>query len=273
MFCSQELASRIERAEAALVAQAARITARRVPSAFVASIGGGTAACTETGSPLNKLAGLGFADLADSDLERTERAFRERSLPVVAELATLGDPALAQRLCARGYHLVAGENVSGRSLHSPVEAPDPVCAIELVGTADLAPWAGVVATGFANPDAEGLPAHEPMDPEVIGRVIRDFAEADGVVLFRARVGGEIAGAASMRLDGGIAQLCGAATLPAFRRRGVQTALLRHRLRLARERGCEVAVVTTQPGSKSQQNAQGQGFALLYVRNVLVRERS
>ena len=36
-------------------------------------------------------------------------------------------------------------------------------------------------------------------------------------------------------------------------------------------GLDVAVVTTQPGSKSQQNVQRQGFELLYTRAVLVRE--
>ena len=33
-------------------------------------------------------------------------------------------------------------------------------------------------------------------------------------------------------------------------------------------GCDVAVITVQPGSKSQQNAQRQGFDLLYARAVL-----
>jgi hypothetical protein len=36
-------------------------------------------------------------------------------------------------------------------------------------------------------------------------------------------------------------------------------------------GCDVAVVTTQPGSKSQENVQKKGFELLYARAVLVRD--
>lgn len=36
-------------------------------------------------------------------------------------------------------------------------------------------------------------------------------------------------------------------------------------------GCDVAVITTQPGAKSQQNAQRQGFDLLYTRAVLVKQ--
>jgi GNAT superfamily N-acetyltransferase len=61
------------------------------------------------------------------------------------------------------------------------------------------------------------------------------------------------------------------TAPAHRRRGVQTALLSARLADAAAAGCDIAVVTTQPGSKSQQNVQRRGFDLLYTRAVLVKE--
>ncbi len=53
------------------------------------------------------------------------------------------------------------------------------------------------------------------------------------------------------------------------RAGLHTALLS--ARLAAAAGCDVAVIITQPGSKSQQNAQRQGFDLLYTRAVLVKQ--
>lgn len=92
----------------------------------------------------------------------------------------------------------------------------------------------------------------------------------GFAGYVARIGGDIAGGASLRFDQGIAQFSGAATLPRFRRRGVQTALLRARLAAAADAGCDVGVVVTQPASKSQQNVQREGFALLYVRQLLVK---
>ena len=52
---------------------------------------------------------------------------------------------------------------------------------------------------------------------------------------------------------------------------MQTALLSHRLAEAVRRGCDIAVVTTEPGSKSQENVQKAGFALLYARAVLVKQ--
>ena len=72
------------------------------------------------------------------------------------------------------------------------------------------------------------------------------------------------------ISDGLAQLSGASTLPAHRRRGVQSALLRARLLDAADSGCDLAVVTTEPASKSQQNVQRAGFALLYARAVLIR---
>jgi hypothetical protein len=52
---------------------------------------------------------------------------------------------------------------------------------------------------------------------------------------------------------------------------VHTALLSARLADAAAAGCDAAVITTQPGSKSQQNAQRQSFDLLYTRAVLVKQ--
>ena len=52
---------------------------------------------------------------------------------------------------------------------------------------------------------------------------------------------------------------------------MQGALLAARLEIAADAGCDVAVVITEPGSKSQENVQRQGFELLYARAILVRE--
>jgi hypothetical protein len=51
---------------------------------------------------------------------------------------------------------------------------------------------------------------------------------------------------------------------------VQSALLSARLSDAHAAGADIAVVTTSPGSRSQQNVQRKGFQLLYTRAILVR---
>ncbi len=273
MFCDQELAARIEAAEVDLLAAATMHVRWRVPDVFMTRIGGGLVACTEAGSPLNKVAGLGFAPFDEQAWQAIESEHDRRELPLQVELSTLGDPAVATLLCERGHRLVGVENVLGRALSGSDRVLTAPAGITIEPCRDLPRWLDVMVTGFATPDTQGVASHEAFDRGVLERVIGDFAAADGVLLFLARCAGEPAGAGAMRVHGGVAQLCGAATLPAFRRRGVQTALLQQRLVVAAERGAGLCVMTTQPGSKSMQNAYRQGFVLLYARNVLVRSPS
>jgi GNAT superfamily N-acetyltransferase len=127
----------------------------------------------------------------------------------------------------------------------------------------------VVADAAAHPDTQGMPWREEFPREIYLRAERDAAAA-GVMRYVALHEGTVAGGAGLRMAEGIAQLAGAGTAPAHRRRGIQTAMLSARLADAAAAGCDVAVITTQPGSKSQQNAQRRGFDLLYTRAVLVK---
>ena len=121
----------------------------------------------------------------------------------------------------------------------------------------------------AHPDEQGVPTHEDFPREIIARAERDFVAAAAQTYVALR-DGIVAGGAASRITDGVAQMIGAATAPEHRRRGIQTALLATRLADAAEAGCDIAVVTTGPGSKSQQNVQRQGFHLLYTRAVLVK---
>lgn len=271
-FASTELAARIERAESELIRSGAEAVRRRTPEVLTIPIAGGVAVWAEQDSPFNKVAGLGFAGIPeDGELDAVERIFEERSTAVRVELASLADPEIASRLARRGYLFVGFENVLGLPLadREPSALPAGV-EISESGPAEFSEWLDAVVTGFSHPDTQGVPSDEEFPREVLERVMGDMANASGFSRYLARRGGEIAGGGSLRMGDGVAQLCGAATLPAHRRKGVQTALLLSRLDLARSAGCDIAVVTTQPGSKSQENVQRQGFQLLYTRAVLVR---
>jgi GNAT superfamily N-acetyltransferase len=275
LFASTSLAARIERAECRLLADSAASAARRRPGpdVFAMPLAGGIATFTGAGSPLNKVAGLGFeGPLDETGLAAVERAFAERGVAVRAEVASLGDPAVVRMLTGRGYRLEGFENVLGRSLPANPRAPLPEgVAIAPSPLEELGTWIDVVVTGFASPDAQGVPSDESYPRDLMESVMADMASAEGFSRTLARRDGVPAGGASLRLSEGVAHLCGAATLPAHRRRGVQGALLAARLEIAAAAGCDTAVVITQPGSKSQGNVQRQGFELLYTRAVLVRE--
>jgi GNAT superfamily N-acetyltransferase len=274
LFCDTVLAERIERAEAQLIEKAGEAVRRRRAdtAGFAIPIAGGLASLAEQGSPFNKVVGLGFGGLPSAAaLDGIEQAFAACHAPVQIELAHLADPAVGALLTERGYRLVSFENVLGRAIERDPERVTPRgVEVRRSGDDELDAWLRVVVDGVAHPDAQGVPSHEEFPREAVERAERDFAAA-GVVRYVALCDRMIVGGASFHMAEGVAQLAGAATAPAHRRRGVHSALLSARIADAAAAGCDVAVVTTQPGSTSQQNVQRQSFDLLYTRAVLVKQ--
>jgi GNAT superfamily N-acetyltransferase len=273
LFCDIALGARIERVEAQLMARSSEAARRRIgdDAGFVIHVAGGVATFAEAGSPFNKVAGLGFTGVPSAAaLDEIEQGFAAYGSAVQVELTHLADPAVGALLTGRGYRLTSFENVLGLALGGEHErVTPPGVEVRPSGDDEFEAWSDVVADGFAHPDAEGVPSHEEFPREVIANAERDFA-ATGVRRYIALLDGVVAGGGSLRIAEGVAQLTGAATAPEHRRRGVQTALLSARLAAAAAAGCDVAVVTTQPGSRSQQNVQRQGFDLLYTRAILVK---
>ena len=272
LFCDTELAARIETAEAQLIAAGSDAALRRNPDlAFVTPVAGGFACFGEDGAPFNKVVGLGFGGVPSGDLmDEMEGAYAARGAPTQVELTNLADPEIGDMLTRRGYRLVAFENVLGRSLDANATKQDfEGIAIREAGEDELDDWLEVVVTGFAHQDEQGVASHEEFPREIIERAERDFVAA-GARTYLALRDGVVAGGGGLCITDGVAQLVGAATAPEHRRRGVQTALLSTRLADAAAAGCDLAVVTTAPGSKSQQNVQRRGFQLLYTRAVLVK---
>jgi GNAT superfamily N-acetyltransferase len=280
LMASRTMAARIERAECQTVlAFAAALAARGTPVS-IDEIGGTSAVFGGPGQPFNKLAGLGFAPIDEDALARIERAYDERHAEIRVELATLADPEAGLLLTRRGFELAGYENVLALALDSTLAgrlagevAADAArgVAVSRAGAPDTRAWIETVADGFSHPDHfDGPPPTESFERDQIVEVFMASSAAEGVTLYLARRDGTIAGGGSIRIAARLAQLAGAATLPAHRRRGVQSALMRARLLDAVRQGCDLAVVTTEPASKSQENVQRAGFSLLYSRAVLIR---
>ena len=281
LFATTSLAARIERAEAAVVrdfAERARAAGRDV---LIEPIGGTHAVYGGPGEPFNKVVGLGLNGVVDEDsLARLEAAYDARRAEIRVEQCSLADPAVAVLLTRRGYELIGYENVLGLALTPAVvdhltravqEDAGQGIAIERARPEQMQVWIETAIDGFLAPDQfDGPPPTETFDRETLRGVYADYSAAPGTVMYFASREGEIAGVGSARAADGLALMSGAATLPAHRRRGVQSALLRARLLDVATTGCDLAVVTTEPASKSQQNVQRAGFALLYPRAILLR---
>jgi len=281
LFADIVLAARIERAECRLVAAGAAVVAQRHPECevLVRPLRSGQAVLGLPGSPLNKLLGLGFEAPLDAagleELAELERLGAARGLELSVEVSTLADPAVGEALGRRGYLLKGFENVLGRRLGPPgSERPAPLPAgmsIELVDAARFDLWVDTFITGMLAAETRGVPSHQQFERAALEPVLVDFASIGQMRNYLVRWEGRAAGGASVRFTDGVCQLCGASTLPEFRRRGIQAALLARRLGDAATAGCDLAVVTTRPGSQSMQNVQRQGFELLYARAVWLRE--
>jgi GNAT superfamily N-acetyltransferase len=95
-------------------------------------------------------------------------------------------------------------------------------------------------------------------PEV-SRFLRAEHSTAGMRRFLAWQGDLPVAAAAFSVHRHVAVLGGAATLPAARRLGAQTALLHHRLSQAATAGAETAVATAAPESASARNLARAGF--------------
>lgn len=273
-FVDESTAARVERAEAELMAAVSRATESGfgVPS-FQVPLRGGYATYAGPESPYNKVAGVGFDGVPGSaELDDLERLYAEHDAPVSFEVSALADPGVVEMLTGRGYRLISFENVLVRDLTVP--PPEEPGGITILREDDSPgwrrTWLDVVVEAALHPDTEGLAQHEEFPRESLERA--ELAGFDaGVRTYLATIDGVPVGGAGIRLVDGLAQMAGAGTVPAYRRRGVQTALVAARLADARDAGCDLAVVTTQPGSPSHANSQRMGFDLGYTRAVLVKE--
>jgi GNAT superfamily N-acetyltransferase len=89
-------------------------------------------------------------------------------------------------------------------------------------------------------------------------------EESGVRLFVALVDSTLAATGLMVIDGKIGRLKQSATLPAFRRKGCQTALLRARFDAAKNCNCELMTAGSGLHSDSHRNMERFGMKILTV---------
>lgn len=262
------LAQRVERMEIDFCAVLARAGAPG--GGAMLDVGGGCAVWSSPGAPMNKVLGLGVGcPVSDDDLDEIEAFYDDHDSPIQIELCPLVSADLPARLSARGYALKGFENELACAL--PVSVPiDGGLRVDIASSdADTETWLHITTEGFATPDGSGATvAPTPDAMRTIGAIMRAFVHPD-IVRYLAWVDGAPAGAASSIISGGVLGIFGTATVPAYRRRGAQAAVVARALRGAIGRA-DLAIATTEPGSVSQRTFERLGFQVLYTRAILVR---
>lgn len=240
-------------------------------------------------SPLTQSFGLGFPNTANEHLantqnkktshytealDRAEEFFFSHGVGVTIELANLADMEFTALLGARNYAVceyshVLGLDIRGFEATSVLSTSAPSSAsqfqVQQFDANTLPRAANAISAGFLEHNIG-----EREIPDDFREMFMIAMQTRGTVGFAAETEGEIAGAGGITLSDGIALLSGASTQPKFRNRGIQKALIDARLQYARAQGCDVAVVTTAPGTVSQENMQKLGFRILYARTKFFR---
>jgi len=258
-----ELARRLEAAEALNGVACAEAHQQLNPAlgATVLEMGGGFAIFVGVESPLTHAVGLGMrGEVRADELDRIDDFYRRRGAPVSVELCPLADASLVELLGNRGYRATEFNNVLVRALagaeFAPAETP-----VRLAYADEEHLWVRTVGRGFLEKD--DLTAEE-MD---VGSAIWHMP---GSRCYLAFGGGRAAAAGAMAVRGGLANLFADSTMLGFRGKGLQGALIRERLRVAVEEGCDLATASTLPGSVSQRNYERNGFQVAYTKAILVR---
>jgi GNAT superfamily N-acetyltransferase len=263
-FVDLDLARRLEMAEM-IFPDCFEALHQYSPSDPIAAehVAGGIAFFGGVTYPANQMVGMGlYSEITTADVDRVEEFFRSRGVASTIVVSPLAHESLRAQLGERGYAIAEFNSVLIRRINheEPFAAPQGV-VIERVTDETVKPWMNAVAEGFA------------LDIVVADEVFGGFAALPGALPFLARIEGKVVGGCGGRVipEARIAALFGTATLPDYRRRGVQTALIAQRLEEAAKTGCEYAVVSTLPGSGSQRNMERRGFRLAYTKAVMRRE--
>ena len=269
VLTSPSVAAAIEAAEAHHLRQQIE-TWRTLGSrdAHVVEIAGGVAAFTERlfGRKLNHVTGIGMNGPADPDaLGALEAAYAARGLGVEIDLCPHVVPGVLPLLASRGYAVNAFSNTYARTLH---DVPDRNDGIEVLRGAEAdALFVEASIDGFSL-QAEKRPR------ELLSALARIAHARDDTSLFVARADGRVAGSAGLSIAetplGRVGELYIASTLPEFRGRGVQAALLRARLAAAKAAGCALAVVMARPANTSARNTERAGFSLAFTKATFAK---
>ncbi|WP_083205158.1 GNAT family N-acetyltransferase [Bacillus sp. FJAT-27264] len=200
----------------------------------------------------------GITDTEKDQLGEIADFYRARDRHFQIEIdPSESSPALLGTLASLGLYQHSFQSVLyGLPLAQPAQLPVNIAVTEVVDEVLFDMYAEVhcLASGMSL-DAKGH-----FISNNIGLLHRE-----GWKLFLGLWEGQAAAVAAMHIHEGIASCALAATLPAFRGRGLQSALLQRRLHEAYKAGCELVAGQAAYGSVSQNNMERAELQIAWTR--------
>lgn len=197
-------------------------------------------------------------ELASADLDLVVARSAVVGVDPAIEVTAMSLPASVTRIRRWGFVHDPSSDIT--CLTRPVDATtalgtDGVVVRPVDSAAGLRRWQETSAIGWGHTTAQARRASDAF------AAAAHALENEHMVIAYDPADERPVGCASMTVRDGVAMLGGMSTIPTQRRRGVQAALVRHRLDLARQMGCDLAMTTAALGSDSARNLQRHGFTM------------
>ena len=237
-----------------------RVAQRLFPRPLQAEmpVAGGVARFFGPESPMNEAGCLGIeAPVSDDDVERITAFFVERGTAARVMVSALSDLSLPQRLAAHGYVPIESQNVVLGDVRELDGAFDPRIRV----APDARAWGEAGAEAYAS----GEPVED--GASIVGEAI---ASVPSVIALEVLVDGRVAAIGATGTNATMGGLFFASTMPWARGRGLQLALLRHRIKLLQERGAVYVRGAAAVASPSERNFRRAGLEVAYTRTLWER---
>lgn len=266
-FVDKALARRLESAEEMPQIDCARMYQQIRPEIGAAfePICGGHMIFAGLNSPIGRAVGMGFdGPVKEVDLDRLEAFYRSHNAPTQLDICPLTDASLLELVKARGYGIAELNNLLFRRL-DPAETVSVPTGVQIRAgkPQEAKQFCDIVSRSFFEKGDT---------PEGFVDMLAPLFQSPGSLTFVASVDENPVAAAAGRIipEHRVFALFGAGTLPEFRGRGIQSALLRTRMKAAADAECDLAVVVTQGGSVSERNCVRLGFRIAYSKATVMK---
>ena len=229
-------------------------------------LAGGRVVLCGAGLYVNRAMAVGEdAPLTEGDWERLEQRSAAVGVPAAVEITQVTDPAVREVARARGYVLDSEVSALARSTDlTDVPPPEPGFEVVPANRGLLPMWQETAACAWGHETAEARRASD-----VFARVAA-LVDGERFTLVRHAGSGRPLGCASLTIRDGVATLGGMSTVPDSRGQGVQTTLIRHRLRIAAASGCDFATSVAGLDGASERNLLRHGFERTFTIEHWVR---
>ena len=216
-------------------------------------------------SPVGRAHGLGFAETVTPEhIGHVEEFYFERGADAQVDVCPYADASLFESLNRRGFQVAEFNQTLARWILPEEKFAAQLSAgieIRRVKQEEARRWSELCAHVFFEDQAPRF-----------SDFFLPWAAPEHPLALAAFDNGKMAGVAGGLIvpEHNMAGFFGAAVLPEYRGRGIQTAFMQERLRLAQQAGCTLAVTLTTPGTTSQRNVERAGFRTAYTKVVCIK---